>query len=49
MTTPDTHNDTYAESFHRLLFKEWVSEEKPPTTGEDLVTFCENRCALVVC
>lgn len=25
MTTPGTHNDTYAESFHRDFFKNWAA------------------------
>merc|ERR1719242_622106 len=25
MTTPASHNDTYAESFHRSFFKDWVA------------------------
>lgn len=27
MTTPGTHNDTYAESFHRDFFKNWAAGE----------------------
>lgn len=29
MTTPGTHNDTYAESFHRDFFKNWASGVPP--------------------
>merc|ERR1711879_527382 len=33
MTTPDTHNDTYASTCHRMFFKNWkagVHPEKCP-------------------
>ncbi|XP_076096486.1 uncharacterized protein LOC143067263 [Mytilus galloprovincialis] len=43
MTTPGTHNDTYAESFHRSFFKDWVLENQPPKTAEDLLVWTENR------
>lgn len=29
MTTPGTHNDTYAESFHRDFFKNWAAGVPP--------------------
>jgi ADP-ribosylglycohydrolase len=29
MTTPGTHNDTYAESFHRDFFKNWAEGKDP--------------------
>jgi hypothetical protein len=35
MTTPGSHNDTYAESFHRDFFKNWAAGVPP------------ERCALV--
>ncbi|XP_033731003.1 uncharacterized protein LOC117320541, partial [Pecten maximus] len=43
MTTPSTHNDTYAESFHRSFFKDWSSEESPPKTASDLLRWTEAR------
>ena len=43
MTTPGTHNDTYAESFHRSFFKDWVQENPRPTSAEDLIQFAEKR------
>lgn len=43
MTTPGSHNDTYAESFHRSFFKDWVVKDPKPTTAVDLLTFAENR------
>lgn len=43
MTTPNTHNDTYAESFHRSLFQDWSSLEKPPKDGKSIVEFCIKR------
>lgn len=43
MTTPGTHNDTYAESFHRLFFKDWASQDKKLLTAEELLEFTENR------
>lgn len=29
MTTPGSHNDTYAESFHRDFFKNWAAGVPP--------------------
>ena len=43
MTTPGSHGDTYAESFHRAFFKDWVLEKEPPKTAEDLLTWAEKR------
>ncbi|XP_060558879.1 uncharacterized protein LOC132719151 isoform X2 [Ruditapes philippinarum] len=43
MTTPGTHNDTYAESFHRSFFKDWASEEKKLVTAEELLEFTDKR------
>jgi len=34
MTTPDTHNDTYAESFHRDFFKNWAAGVPPEKCAE---------------
>ncbi|CAG5127710.1 unnamed protein product [Candidula unifasciata] len=42
MTTPGTHNDTYAESFHRSFFRDWVNKGKP-TLPSELLEFAENR------
>lgn len=42
MTTPGSHNDTYAESFHRAFFKDWIKGNKP-TEGSKLLEFAENR------
>ena len=42
MTTPGSHNDTYAESFHRAFFKDWMNEEKPTEAGK-LLDFAEKR------
>ncbi|CAL1533006.1 unnamed protein product [Lymnaea stagnalis] len=42
MTTPGTHNDTYAESFHRSFFRAWTdSGEKK--TADEVIEFAENR------
>lgn len=43
MTTPGSHNDTYAESFHRSFFKDWADMENPPTNGQDIVSMAEDR------
>ena len=43
MTTPGSHNDTYAESFHRSFFKDWAAEDKPLKTAEELIQFTKNR------
>jgi len=43
MTTPGTHNDTYAESFHRSFFKDWSEEKEKYTSAEDLLKFTDNR------
>ncbi|BFZ00318.1 hypothetical protein BsWGS_03357 [Bradybaena similaris] len=42
MTTPGSHNDTYAESFHRSFFKDWVVKGEP-TSPSDLLEFSEKR------
>jgi hypothetical protein len=34
MTTPGTHNDTYAESFHRDFFKNWAAGVPPEKCAE---------------
>ncbi|KAK3095925.1 hypothetical protein FSP39_020883 [Pinctada imbricata] len=43
MTTPGSHNDTYCESFHRAFFRDWIREDKRPTTANDLLQWCEER------
>ncbi|XP_069104508.1 uncharacterized protein [Argopecten irradians] len=43
MTTPSTHDDTYAESFHRSFFKDWSSEKSPPKTATELLKWTEAR------
>nr|KAG5698479.1 hypothetical protein BaRGS_022009 [Batillaria attramentaria] len=45
MTTPGTHNDTYAESFHRAFFKDWAAVEPHPTAAQELTQFAEKRNA----
>ncbi|KAM7365847.1 hypothetical protein PAMP_016745 [Pampus punctatissimus] len=41
LTTPGTHNDTYAESFHRSFFADW--QETRPTSAQEVLTFAERR------
>ncbi|XP_066516768.1 coagulation factor VII isoform X3 [Hoplias malabaricus] len=41
LTTPGTHNDTYAESFHRSFFSEW--QELHPTSPNKVLEFAEIR------
>lgn len=43
MTTPGSHNDTYAESSHRLFFRDWSLEKTKFTNAEELLTFTEAR------
>lgn len=42
MTTPGSHNDTYAESFHRSFFRDWVDGGEPRNAAE-LIDFAEKR------
>lgn len=42
MTTPGSHNDTYAESFHRSFFADWRQAGKP-TSGAEILKFAESR------
>lgn len=35
MTTPGTHNDTYAETYHRMFFKNYVAGRKPEKCADD--------------
>ena len=43
MTTPGTHSDTYAESFHRGFFQDWSNLDHPPKDGKDIVDFSNKR------
>ncbi|KAK0066663.1 hypothetical protein Bpfe_004095 [Biomphalaria pfeifferi] len=42
MTTPGSHNDTYAESFHRSFFRAWADSGEPKSAA-DLIEFAEKR------
>ncbi|XP_069577382.1 uncharacterized protein [Brachyistius frenatus] len=41
LTTAGSHNDTYAESFHRGFFSDW--QENRPTAPREVLMFAENR------
>ncbi|XP_072309207.1 uncharacterized protein [Eucyclogobius newberryi] len=41
MTTPGSHRDSYAESWHRDFFKDWSLER--PTSPEQILSFAEAR------
>ncbi|XP_030636504.1 uncharacterized protein LOC115817353 [Chanos chanos] len=41
MTTPGTHDDTYAESFHRSFFSDW--QDQRPTSPSKVLEFAEKR------
>jgi len=43
LTTPGSHNDTYAESFIRAFFQDWAQLDSPPTAAEDVLRFAEAR------
>lgn len=43
MTTPGSHNDSYAESSHRLFFQNWFDLDSPPADGQGLEKFCQDR------
>jgi len=43
LTTPGSHNDTYAESFIRAFFQDWAQLNSPPTSADDLIRFAEQR------
>lgn len=47
MTTPGTHNDTYAESFHRDFFKNWSAGVPPEQCSR--VSGSALRCVSCVC
>ncbi|XP_065840803.1 uncharacterized protein [Oscarella lobularis] len=42
MTTPGTHNDTYAEPFHRAFYRDWDQAGRPTDAGR-LLRFAERR------
>ncbi|CAL8288392.1 unnamed protein product [Lota lota] len=42
LTTPHTHNDTYAESFHRSFFSDW--QDSRPSSPDQVLEFAEQRC-----
>ncbi|XP_078694773.1 uncharacterized protein LOC144923808 isoform X1 [Branchiostoma floridae x Branchiostoma belcheri] len=42
LTTPGSHNDTYAESFHRAFFRDWIPAGKP-VRKDELMKFAEKR------
>ena len=42
MSTPGSHNDTYAESFHRAFFKDWDTIGSP-TKADQILKFAESR------
>uniref|UniRef100_UPI003AAF2201 uncharacterized protein n=1 Tax=Centroberyx gerrardi TaxID=166262 RepID=UPI003AAF2201 len=41
LTAPGSHNDTYAESFHRSFFSDW--QDCRPTSPSEVLQFAENR------
>lgn len=41
LTTPGSHDDTYAESFHRCFFADW--QDSRPTAPRHVLTFAEKR------
>ncbi|KAG9348835.1 hypothetical protein JZ751_029152 [Albula glossodonta] len=41
MTMPGSHDDTYAESFHRAFFSDW--QEERPTSPTKVLEFAERR------
>ncbi|KAF6734912.1 hypothetical protein FQA47_022260 [Oryzias melastigma] len=44
LTTPGSHADTYAESFHRSFFADW--QDTRPTSPDEILKFAEKRSAL---
>ncbi|XP_038050237.1 uncharacterized protein LOC119723584 isoform X2 [Patiria miniata] len=42
MTTPGSHGDTYAESFHREFFRDWLTAGSP-VVSEEVLAFAESR------
>ncbi|XP_061171755.1 uncharacterized protein LOC133181237 isoform X1 [Saccostrea echinata] len=43
MTSPGSHNDTYAESFHRSFFKDWSESKTRPKVAEEVLKWAEER------
>ncbi|KAJ8247180.1 hypothetical protein GJAV_G00259670 [Gymnothorax javanicus] len=41
MSTPGSHDDTYAESFHRAFFSDW--QEERPSSPSEVLEFAERR------
>ncbi|XP_038153744.1 uncharacterized protein LOC119791613 [Cyprinodon tularosa] len=41
LTTPGSHADTYAESFHRSFFADW--QDSRPSSPSEVLTFAEKR------
>ncbi|XP_077423159.1 uncharacterized protein LOC144052807 [Vanacampus margaritifer] len=41
LTTPATHADTYAESYHRSFFSDW--QDSRPILGQEVLMFAEER------
>ncbi|XP_024858936.1 uncharacterized protein LOC108228259 [Kryptolebias marmoratus] len=41
LTTPGSHADTYAESFHRSFFADW--QDSRPASPREVLMFAENR------
>nr|XP_020513393.1 uncharacterized protein LOC110002093 [Labrus bergylta]XP_020513394.1 uncharacterized protein LOC110002093 [Labrus bergylta] len=41
LTTPGSHDDTYAESFHRSFFSDW--QDSRPTSPQEILKFAEKR------
>ncbi|KAG1939282.1 uncharacterized protein LOC120459000 [Pimephales promelas] len=41
LTSPGSHDDTYAESFHRSFFSDW--REQRPTAPREVLEFAERR------
>lgn len=41
LTTPGSHRDTYAESFHRSFFADW--QDSRPTSPREVLKFAEKR------
>lgn len=44
LTTPGSHSDSYAESFHRTFFSDW--QDLRPTAPRDILVFAEERSRL---
>ncbi|XP_039907420.1 uncharacterized protein LOC120746170 isoform X1 [Simochromis diagramma] len=44
LTTPGSHKDTYAESFHRSFFADW--QDSKPTSPHEVLKFAEERSGM---